>query len=350
MDEPAGTPESSGPGGLVRLRLDVAYDGTDFHGWARQPGLRSVQGELEAALRAVLRVPAAVPVRVAVAGRTDAGVHATGQVCHCDVPAASGEAVADVPPRVLAVPDPTAPRTVSLPDWNVPPGIQGGTFQSRRRVGEGGGREDREAGSDPEAGSEPEAGHWVRRRLNGLLAADLRVRRVSVAPEGFDARWSALWRRYEYWVADDPACQDPRTRAHVLWHPRPVDVAAMDAAARPFVGEHDFAAYCRARPDASSVRTVHEIGWRRVDGLIGFGIRADAFCHSMVRALVGAFLAVGDGRWPVQHPAELLASAVRVPTIATAPAHGLTLVEVGYPAAEADLAAQALRAKRWRGR
>ncbi len=315
-------PEESGPGGLIgvpgqdqavlRLRLDVAYDGTDFCGWARQPGLRSVQGELEAALRATLRVADGTPVRVAVAGRTDAGVHAVGQVCHGDVPAAAWAGLA-VGRRAPAG-DPPAPPA--------PPA---------------------------------EAGIRLRRRLNGLLPADLRVRRVGVAPAGFDARWSASWRRYSYLVADDPAGQDPRTRGHVLWHPRGLDVHAMDAAAAAFVGEHDFAAYCRAREGASSVRTVHDIGWRRVGpsaaatSPVEFSVRADAFCHSMVRSLVGAFIAVGDGRWPVGRPAELLAGARRVPAIATAPAHPLTLVEVGYPADEL-LAAQAERARRWRGR
>jgi tRNA pseudouridine38-40 synthase len=334
--EPAGHPEQSGPGGLVRLRLDVSYDGAGFHGWARQPGLRSVQAELEDALGAVLHL-AGGQVRVAVAGRTDAGVHATGQVCHADVPG---------------------------PAW--------ASALSARAS--------RSAPADP-AGA-------VRRRLNGVLPPDVRVRAVGPAPEGFDARWSASWRRYAYLVADDPAAQDPRTRGHVLWHPRRLDAAAMQQAARPFTGEHDFAAFCRARADASTVRTIHDLTWRRADraapadavpdrpepgdagpggaGPGGAGrpepgsgpqvadaplvlmLRADAFCHSMVRSLVGAFLAVGDGRWPVQRPAELLAAAVRDPSIAVAPAHGLTLVEVGYPA-DADLAGQAERARRWRG-
>ena len=318
--EPAGTPEHSGPGGLVgvrvedpqlRLRMDIAYDGAQFCGWARQPGLRSVQSELETALRAALRIEADVAVRVAVAGRTDAGVHAVGQVCHSDVPAAAWAASRG---RHLAGPTPVG---------------------------------------DP--GVTPDVSLTVRRRLNGLLPPDLRIRHVGVAPAGFDARWSASWRRYSYLVADDPAGQDPRTRGHVLWHPRALDVAAMDAAAAPFVGEHDFAAYCRARPGASSVRTIHDIGWRRVGRSAGasspveFSVRADAFCHSMVRSLVGAFIAVGDGRWPVERPATLLTAAERVPVIATAPAHPLTLVEVGYPP-DADLAAQAERARRWRGR
>ena len=332
--EPAGDPEQSGPGGLVgvpdpvdpvvRLRLEIAYDGSDFCGWARQPGLRSVQAELESALRSALRIEAGVPVRVAVAGRTDAGVHAVGQVCHSDVPA---------------------------PSWAGAPGRQ---VARAAEVGESQeGLEDLSAGREPSPAPDPSL--TVRRRLNGLLPPDLRVRRVGVAPPGFDARWSASWRRYSYLVADDPAGQDPRTRGHVLWHPRALDVEAMDAAATPFVGEHDFAAYCRAREGASSVRTIHDIGWRRVGRSAGatspveFSVRADAFCHSMVRALVGAFIAVGDGRWPVERPAELLAAARRVPVIETAPAHPLTLVEVGYPP-EADLAAQAERARRWRGR
>lgn len=318
-DEPAVRP--LGEGGLVvlcRLRIDVAYDGSGFCGWARQPGLRSVQAELEAALRVVLRVQAEVSVRVAVAGRTDAGVHATGQVCHADVPAA---AVGDLP--------------------------QG-------------------------------SGDAVVRRLNGVLPRDIRVRRVSTAPSGFDARWSARWRHYEYVVADNPAAQDPRTRGHVLWHPRALDVPAMASATEGFLGEHDFAAFCRARPGASSVRTILAIGWARDPGgpgvpgagrrpepgaagpasgeigepgpgLARFMVRADAFCHSMVRTLVGAFLAVGEGRWPVERPAQLLRAERRVPSIVTAPAHGLTLVEVGYPE-HGEMAAQAQRARRWRGR
>lgn len=300
--EPAAPPDPPGGGGLdavpgvVRLRLGVAYDGTDFHGWARQPGLRSVQGEIESALRAVLRVPDYVPVRAAVAGRTDAGVHATGQVCHADVPGASLAGSSGQPSAPLEV---------------------------------------------------------VRRRLNGALPHDVRVREVGVAPEGFDARWSATWRRYSYLVADDPRAQDPRARGHVLWSGRSLDVAAMHRAAQPFLGEHDFAAYCRAREGASTVRTVHELAWRRWADpgppVVEFVIRADAFCHAMVRSLVGAFMAVGVGRWPAGRPAELLGAGERVPAVAAAPAHGLTLVEVGYPE-QSDLAAQALRARRWRGR
>ncbi len=312
--EPAGVPEATGPGGLdvsvpadpggppfegaapraVRVRLHIAYDGAGFHGWARQPGQRCVQEQIEAALRAALRVPGGVPVRAAVAGRTDAGVHAVGQVCHADLPLGS--------------------------------------------VGDGPGLA------------------ALQRRLNGILPADVRVRDLDLARPGFDARWSALWRRYEYVVADVPAAMDPRMRGHVLWHPRHLDVAAMQACVEPFLGEHDFVAFCRGRPGTSTVRTVLDIGWSRAGagrtsphpGAAVFAVRADAFCHSLVRALVGVSLAVGEGRWPVERPADLLAAARRVPDIATAPAHGLTLVEVGYPP-DAQLGAQAERARRWRG-
>lgn len=314
--EPVGSPQPGGPGGLVgdrgadgdrgahgeqlRLRLDVSYDGTDFCGWARQPGLRSVQGTLEAALRAALRIAEDIPVRIAVAGRTDAGVHATGQVAHADVP--------------------------------------GDAWTSLRA---------------PDGAPKPQV---LRRRLNGLLAADVRVARVAQAAPGFDARWSAAWRRYRYLVADTPATQDPRTRGHVYWCRRELDVEAMTAAAVAFRGEHDFSAFCRARPGASSVRTVHEIYWTRADapgpgarGPAEFTVRSDAFCHCMVRSLVGAFLAVGEGRWSVARPRELLVAGVRVPSIPSAPALGLTLTGVGYPD-DRDLADQARAARRYRGR
>jgi len=317
----------------VRLRLDISYDGTDFCGWARQPGLRSVQGEVESALRAALRIDPAIPVRVAVAGRTDAGVHALGQVCHADVPAAA---------------------------WSASAGPAGTDLTGSGPAGTG------LTGTDPSPQGPVDV---VRRRCNGLLPRDIRVRAIEVAPPGFDARWSASWRRYLYCVADRPSAQDPMTRGHVLWRPRELDVPAMNAAAAAFLGEHDFTAYCRARSGASSVRTIHEIRWVRpgppdsggdmpaegprparpaADLPVEFWIRADAFCHSMVRSLVGVHLAVGEGRWPVQRPAELLEAGVRVPSIEAAPAHGLTLVEVAYPAA-AGLSAQAERARRYRG-
>ncbi|GAA4674577.1 tRNA pseudouridine(38-40) synthase TruA [Nocardioides nanhaiensis] len=271
----------------MRLRLDLAYDGSDFHGWAAQPGLRTVQGELGAALATVLRVPA---VEVVCAGRTDAGVHARGQVVHLDLP-------------------------VGAPDLD------------------------------------DEAVARLARRVNGVLDPDVRVRGVRVAPPGFDARFGALWRRYAYRVADTPGSVDPLTRGHVLTWPRPLDEALMNAAAAELVGRHDFASFCKRREGATTIRTLLDLAWeRRPDGVLEATVRADAFCHSMVRALVGCLLAVGEGRRPVAWAAERLAAAERDPSVAVVHAHGLTLEEVAYPPDD-ELAARAeqTRAKRVAG-
>ena len=263
----------------MRLRLDVAYDGSDFRGWAAQPGLRTVEGDLSAALVTVLRLPS---VALTCAGRTDAGVHARGQVVHVDVD--------------------------ELPDG------------AERLV----------------------------RRLNGVLAPDLRVRRAVEAPAGFDARFSAVWRRYAYRVADGPAAVDPLSRGHVLTWPRPLDAAAMAEASTALVGLHDFASFCKQREGATTIRTLLDLAWtRRADDVVEAAVRADAFCHSMVRSLVGCLIAVGEGRRPVGWPAEMLAAGKRDATVTVAPAHGLTLEEVGYPR-DAELAArtEVTRAKR----
>jgi tRNA pseudouridine38-40 synthase len=275
------------------VRLGIAYDGTDFAGWARQPGLRTVQGELEAGLATVLRLPE--PPALTVAGRTDAGVHARGQVAHTDVPAANWAAV---PGRL-----PFAP------------------------------------------------GEALTRRLAGVLPFDVRVHDARRAAPGFDARFSALARRYAYRIGDAPGGVDPLRRAEVLWHPRGLDVDAMNAAAAPLVGEHDFKAFCRRRLDrdggeASTVRRLLRFGWSRPavepgrGGLLVADVEADAFCHNMVRALVGALLAVGEGRRSVSWPAEVLAGRVRDSGVNVVPPHGLTLEEVRYPPDEA-LAARA---------
>lgn len=256
----------------MRIRIDLAYDGTAYHGWAAQPGLRTVQGELETALATVLR---AAEVPTTCAGRTDAGVHARGQVVHADVDevdlvAAAGRS-ADPPLSALA------------------------------------------------------------RRLNGLLPADVHVRGARPAAPGFDARFSALSRRYVYRIVDDPAALDPLARHQVLAWPRPLDVQALGEAAHDLVGEHDFAAFCRRREGATTVRTLLALDWRRAGGLVTAEVRADAFCHSMVRALVGCLLAVGDGRRPWSWPRQVLLAGVRDPAVTVAPAHGLTLEEVCYP-------------------
>ncbi|MGN6332463.1 MAG: tRNA pseudouridine(38-40) synthase TruA [Motilibacteraceae bacterium] len=285
-DEPA-APSLEGDGGLVRLRLDLSYDGSEFSGWARQPGLRTAQGVLEDALGTVLRLQPAPASTVA--GRTDAGVHARGQVCHVDVPAATLEA-------------------------------------ARGRSSEPG----------------PQV---LSRRLAGVLPADLRVRGVVLAAAGFDARFSALSRRYAYRVSDTGWGVDPLRRHDALWHNRALDVEALSVASRHLLGEHDFAAFCRRREGATTIRTLQRLDWeRQPDGLVVATVVADAFCHSMVRALVGALLAVGDGRRPPQWPAQVLAAQVRDPAVTVAPAHGLTLEEVRYPPDE-QLAVRAREAR-----
>ncbi len=255
----------------MRIRLDVAYDGSGFHGWAAQPGLRTVEGELAAAAVTVLRQP---EVSLTCAGRTDAGVHARGQVVHTDLPEL------------------------------------------------------------------PEGPDRLARRLNGVLAGDLRVRGAAEAPNGFDARFSATWRRYAYRLADRPALVDPLRRGHVVAWPRPVDDEVLNAASLALLGEHDFASFCKQREGATTIRTLLDLRWaREPDGLLVAHVRADAFCHSMVRSVVGCLLAIGEGRRSVGWAAEVLAAERRDPAVAVAPAHGLTLEEVGYPP-EAELGAR----------
>jgi tRNA pseudouridine38-40 synthase len=173
-------------------------------------------------------------------------------------------------------------------------------------------------------------------RLAGALPADVRVRAAGPAPAGFDARFSALWRRYSYRVCDDPAAADPLRRHETLWYFRRLDVAAMNAAGLSCLGEHDFAAFCRRRAAATTIRSLRTLDWHRDDdGVAVATVVADAFCHNMVRSLVGALLAVGEGRKPAGWPAEVLAAAVRDPAVRVVAPHGLCLEEVGYPPAGA---------------
>ena len=236
---------------------------------------------LEAALATVLRLPS---VAVTCAGRTDAGVHARGQVVHADVPRRAYDALGDL----------------------------------------------------------------LGKRLAGVLPADVGLRAVSVAPPGFDARFSPLWRRYAYRVSDAAHGVDPLRRRDVLHHRRPLDVGRMDQAAALLVGEHDFAAYCKRREGATTLRRLQEFSWARLpDALVEGRIVADAFCHNMVRSLVGAMLAVGDGRRDVGWPAVVLAGGERVPDVAVVAPHGLTLEEVRYPG-DGELATRAERTRRRR--
>jgi tRNA pseudouridine38-40 synthase len=261
-----GAPGESGA--TVRVKIGVAYDGTGFSGWAEQPGRRTVAGVLAETLGRVLRLPAAP--RLTVAGRTDAGVHARGQVAHVDLPAEAWRAAADL----------------------------------------------------------------VARRLASALPPDVRVRSIGLAPDGFDARFSALWRRYSYRVCDDIRYADPLRRSDTLWHFHALDPEAMNAASAALLGEHDFAAFCKRRAGATTVRALRQLDWQRDDaGIVVARVVADAFCYNMVRSLVGALLPVGEGTRPPSWPAAVLTAAVRDPSVRVAAPHGLCLEEVHYPEA-----------------
>ena len=266
----------------MRLRVDLAYDGTDFHGWAAQPGLRTVQGELERWIERVLRLPEAP--ELVCAGRTDAGVHARGQVAHLNLPDSLGD------PAVVAA--------------------------------------------------------LLLRRLRRALPVDVVARAVTPALPGFDARFSAIWRRYVYRLTDRPA--DPLQRRTVVAHPQPLDVEALNAAARPLVGLHDFAAFCRARAGATTVRELRRAAAERdSSGVIEVTVVADAFCHSMVRSLVGGLVAVASGRRDPSWLASLIDTPTRAGSITVMPPHGLVLEEVGYPdPAELEARATQARARR----
>ena len=288
---------------MPRIRLDLAYDGTFFSGWAAQPGLRTVEGVLTSALATVLREP----VRLAVAGRTDAGVHAAAQVVHLDV---SPEAWAALPGRSDRLPEAALLTRMA--------GVLAREAQTS-----------------------------LPRTPRG--AGDVVVTGARIVPEAFDARFGALSRRYTYRIADADAPRNPARRATVLWLPDRLDVEAMEASAKPLLGEHDFLSYCKPRQGATTIRTLRALEWRRVAagpdaGLVTLSVVADAFCHSMVRSLVGAGLAVGQGRRPAAWPDELLAARSRDGAAPVAPPHGLTLEEVVYPADD-ELAAQAERAR-----
>ena len=277
-DEPAAP---TGDGGLVRVRVDLGYDGTAFAGWARQPGQRTVQGELETALATILRSDP--PPTTTVAGRTDAGVHARGQVCHVDVDAEA---------------------------WTALPG------------------------RSPAAPAES-----LVHRLSGLLPPDIRVHHAvrcrrrstpgSPRSPGATRTGSATTRPCRP-VA--PRCAAAR---------RSLDVAAMDAAAAPLVGEHDFAAFCKPREGATTIRRVLSLRCARdADGLVVVDIQADAFCHHMVRAIVGALVAVGEGRRAPSWPGQVLAAGERDSAVTVLPPGGLTLESVTYPPDD-ELAARA---------
>lgn len=271
----------------VRWRFDIAYDGTNFSGWAAQAGRRTVQGELETWIARVLRL--SEPPRMVCAGRTDAGVHARGQVAHLDL--------------------------------------------------------------DP--GVITDGGDDLARRLNSVLGGDCVVRGISAAPAGFDARFAAIWRRYVYRLSDAGVPPDPLYRYQIAQLPTEVDLARFNEEAVMLLGLKDFGAFCRRREGASTIRTLLELTGQRVAsgpmaGVIECTVRADAFCHSMVRSLVGALVAVATGQRDHQWLAALTERAERESTIMVMPAAGLTLEKVGYPA-DQELAARAFEARAMRG-
>jgi tRNA pseudouridine38-40 synthase len=268
---------------MVRLRLDIAYDGTEFAGWAIQTGQRTVAGVLDEALSTVFRVP----VRLFAAGRTDTGVHATGQVAHADV---ARSALSNAYPRT--------PRD-----------------------------------------GDPEFLPLVR-RLARFLPPDVRVMRVVRAAPGFDARFSALRRHYVYRLSTAPHGVEPQRARYVTAWPRTLDVDAMAEASRNLLGLHDFAAFCRHRDGATTIRDLQRIDWTQDGDLVSAHITADAFCWSMVRSLVGALLAVGEHRRSAAWCGSLLSQTRRSSDFAAAPARGLTLVGVDYPSHD-QLAARA---------
>jgi len=257
MSEPTLFPES----GFLRLKIKLAYDGTAFSGWAKQPDRRTVQEEFERAFSTVSRHQC----ETIVAGRTDAGVHATAQIIHVDVPV--------------------------------------GTDQIDLAY-----------------------------RLNRLLDTDIRVLEIEEAPEGFHARFSALRRHYQYQIVDGNRAINPLDRYdRASWY-RPLDLDRLNEASSLLLGEHDFAAFCKFREGATTIRTLETFRWeRKADGLLVAQVVADAFCYSMVRNLVGAAVCVAEGRFEPNWIAEMLANRQRISDSMVFPPEGLTLVQVDYP-------------------
>ena len=266
MTEPTLFAES----GFLRLRLDLAYDGTNFSGWSKQPERRTIQSEVESALQKLTRVP----VETIVAGRTDAGVHATGQVVHVDIP-------------------------------------------------------------DLEIGPYSKKDHWnideLPYRLNRILDEDVRVLSATIAPVGFHARFSALRRHYQYRIMDSNRAILPMRRFDVAPWYRPLNVDVMNQSSAVLLGEHDFAAFCKFREGGTTIRTLEKFSWvRNAEGLTAT-IVADAFCYSMVRNLVGAVVCVADGRFQVEWIKEILENRKRISDSLVFPSRGLTLFQVDYP-------------------
>ncbi len=269
MIEPALNPES----GFRRLRIDLAYDGTNYAGWAKQPDQRTLQGSVEEVLEKLVRIP----VNTVVAGRTDAGVHASGQVLHVDIPA------------ILEA--------------------------SRYR---------------------PDEDIWdfdhFKFRLNQMLMEDIRILKVASAPANFDARFTATSRHYRYKLLDGNRDLAPLRRFDTATWFRPLEIDLMNEASAALLGKRDFFTFCRFREGGSTVRTLQEFRWSRdSDGFVICDIAADGFGWNMVRNLVGAAVCVGEGRFEVSWMSEILSRATRISDSYVFPARGLTLALVDYP-------------------
>ena len=257
MTEPTLYPES----GFLRLRIDLAYDGSNFSGWAIQPDRRTVQAQVEEAIEKIARVR----IESIVAGRTDAGVHATGQVIHVDIP-----------------------DSIAIED--------------------------------------------LAYKLNRILDEDVRINRIEVAPPAFHARFSALRRYYQYRILDENKVIQPLARLNTAGWYRPLDLDLMNQASKLLLGTNDFAAFCKYREGATTVRTLEKYEWvRDSEGYLVADVVADAFCYSMVRNLVGAVVCVADGRFEPSWIKTLLENKERVSDSLVFPARGLTLYKVDYP-------------------
>ena len=293
MNEPV-TQQDGGLVRLTRFRMQFSYDGTDFFGWAKQPDLRTVQGVILEAMTVIFGSNEE-DFGIRVAGRTDAGVHALNQEAHFEL---SDQQLERLGRSLPAIENPS----------------------------------------------------YLANRLNSLLPSDVRIHSVVAAPAGFDARFSAIHRRYRYRIADAKVSKNPLQSRYTLWLDAELDTLAMQAAAVGLRGLNDFASFCRARPDATTIRELREVIVSRNQadgGVIEIDLLADAFCHNMVRSIVGALVAVGEGKASTEDVKRVLERASRTESFKVVAPHGLTLLEIGYPA-DSDLAAQAEKARNMR--
>jgi tRNA pseudouridine38-40 synthase len=261
--EPTLNPES----GFLRFRIDFTYDGTNFSGWAKQPDQRTVQGEMESALSGLTRNT----IDLIVAGRTDAGVHASAQVAHFDIPHLDKYGNA----------------------WNTQDLVY---------------------------------------RINRMLTEEIRVRAIKVVPHDFHARFSALRRTYIYKIADGQRQIDPLKRFDIMPWYRHLDLSRLNEASSRLLGEHDFATFCKPGGSGTTIRRLEKFHWERMaDGTLHATVTADAFCYSMVRNFVGAVVCVGESRYEPEWITTLLTNKTRVSDSMVFPGRGLTLVAVEYP-------------------